>query len=1260
MRAFGYEQRKLFFGREQQSYALYRLTYFGFIAVIGASGSGKSSLVRAGLFPLLLDAQELRPWRIATMMPGGAPFERLADALATLGPDEGDDARNVRRERIEYLLRRSSSGIADALDEMLELAENSILIVVDQFEELFRNTTAESRDEIAAFVQVLLQLHRRRPTAHVLITMRSDFIGDCAQFTGLPEAVAETQYLVPSLSREQRRAAISKPLAATGGAIEPTLVERLLNDVGFENDQLPVLQHALARMWIVAHRRSVATLTLTERDYRDVGSLAGAISQHADEITRELEGRQRVVEAVFRALSERDADGRAVRRILTLGELVAESGMAEGDVRAVVDRFRARDCGFLLPAGGGLTLYSRIDVVHEALLRRWHSITSSDPAEVGWLEREDDDGRYYRSLLARLDGGETTLQLDRVSERFAWWTSAPHTDAWAKRYGGRRDLVERFFAQSLSALAEFEAATARAGAEEIERRTQRERATRRFLVVSGSIAAIAIVLLVVTFFALLGAERTSNGSLIVQSNFLTRDAEGLADRGDAVDAALLALQGLPSHLSRPDRPFTWPAYGALTDALANIRELHDYRLGGHDLRVRDAPDSRRFVAWNAEGKIVLWTFGAPRPDRIFHIETPQDVAVSADGRYIASGSFNGTVRLWDVSSGKTLHVFRERAPVIRLAFRNDARWLLVSAAVEIAGSSYNSSVYEVQTGRRIRSIAAIMSYPWNGPTVYGKHVMLFTSDLLFTSEKHVTVWDSNLKKHLRVFPETSSRVVDAQISEDGRLSAITHSDDSTDVWDNEAGRVRSRLVGHGSSFKSLRFSSDGHTVVVVSQDFARVWDSTTGKLISNITLREGDSAYVYAISNAGDKFATINGDGSIAVWSMRTGARLLNLAGHESAVADVAFNRDGSRLLSTSNDGTIREWNLAVGTSQILSDTITTGQIASGDDDVTVSRDGMYVAIAGRSLTCIYDSTNGTIVRTLHNVTSYPYTANTVTFSPDGRELLTGNTKFSGAVIWNWRAGTIERIVRAEERMNFPQLSPNGNRVLSTMEGTVRIRALSDGRVLLVRRTTDSRDYLTALHFSNDGRRVLAANVDGKIQVFDSLSGKTLLVLQAHNALLNDANFSPDGSRIATASGDQTARVWDAFTGALVAVRTSVGPSNSVAFSADGKRLLVGASDGAYLWEIATGRTMYVFRGFKGSILKARFARHDTRIVTLGSDNTARLWPVPTLPVCQQAIDAALQSVPHQLSSELASKEFITARRSPSILSALLPRETCR
>jgi tetratricopeptide (TPR) repeat protein len=484
LRPFDYADHPFFFGRTSQVHALYRLCDRSrFVAVVGSSGCGKSSLVRAGLRPFLdRESREAggRTWSWVELRPGGAPLGRLTDALTALAPAELDGGRSERsalRARIAYDLHESSFGIGEALSRIDELGGASILLVVDQFEELFRYAVVSedasdelrSRDEAAQFVQLLLEATRAPDRdVRVLLTMRSDFIGDCARFHGLPEAVSATQFLVPSLTRDQIEEVIRKPIEKAGGSIEPELVERLLNDCSGETDQLPVLQHCLARLWERAGLNRSAGDTgrhLTSEHYRAVGRIGGALSQHADEILRGLEGADLAVEQVFRALSELDKEGRATRRALPFSQLLAETGVPELDLRRVVDRFRADDCSFLVPSlsqAPSLAPETRIDVGHEALLRRWARVSrdveatlADDPNAAGWLRAEERDGHTYRSLLTFIEAArrrKPELNRQQFRENWAWWRARPRTEAWAKRYGGAYERVAQLFADSRVAL----------------------------------------------------------------------------------------------------------------------------------------------------------------------------------------------------------------------------------------------------------------------------------------------------------------------------------------------------------------------------------------------------------------------------------------------------------------------------------------------------------------------------------------------------------------------------------------------------------------------------------------------------------------------------------------------------------------------------------------------------------------------------------------------------------------------------------------
>jgi tetratricopeptide (TPR) repeat protein len=484
LRPFAYQDHEYFFGREEQNFALYRLIdRFRFIAVVGSSGSGKSSLVRAGLLPLLdKETREAggRNWLWREMRPGDAPLQRLTFLLASLSDDDDTVVASGRRDRIAAQLQRSSFGISEALAEMNGVASKSVVLVIDQFEELFRYATVASgkagpsgdevraRDEATQFVQLLLEASRAPLNKiHIILTMRSDFIGDCARFHGLPEAVCAAQFLVPSLTRDQLDEVIRKPVKQAGAGIDADLVERLLNDCSTEMDQLPVLQHCLSRLWDEAGKASAAVAApsdavpgeqpavpgkgsarqLSLKHYRDIGEFADALSRHADEILRDLPGPtlQLAVEQTFSALSELDKEGRAIRRALKFSRLVAESGVDEAAVRQVLDRFRADDCSFLIPPPfevneiGGAT---RIDVGHEALLRRWEKV-SGRGADPGWLRAEQQAGERYRGLLALAEGDDAVLPSHLVDERWAWWNARPRTEAWAERYGGGFARVQR-------------------------------------------------------------------------------------------------------------------------------------------------------------------------------------------------------------------------------------------------------------------------------------------------------------------------------------------------------------------------------------------------------------------------------------------------------------------------------------------------------------------------------------------------------------------------------------------------------------------------------------------------------------------------------------------------------------------------------------------------------------------------------------------------------------------------------------------------
>jgi WD40 repeat protein len=467
LRPFTCEDHEFFFGRDEQITALEEgLRRDRLLSVIGSSGSGKSSLVRAGLLPRMeRDGLLDRRWRCAELRPGGAPIRRLAQALvralASDGAAASESLVEAREDRAERTLRESSFGISRML-ELAPLPEGTgLLILIDQFEELFRfadlraqqtldaQEAHDQRDDATLFVRLLLTA-REDPgfSGLLVITMRSDFIGDCARFHGLSEAVTTTQYLTPALTRDQRTQSIRRPLDKVGAEIDAAVVQRVLNDTNEDPDQLPVMQHALMRCWQRAVDRGPidGKYRLTAEDYKEIGTARTALSKHAEEILSQLD--ETVVQRVFQSLTDIDSQGRVTRRPQRLRNLVAvlvpdnaapegpEIAAARSEVLRVVERFSDRSCSFLrVSQAAVLSDEGVVDIGHEALIRRWNKLGALDEsgAQVNWVRAEQADGEMLRKLAGIADA-EAAVSTQKLKEYEDWRRERRPNRFWARRY----------------------------------------------------------------------------------------------------------------------------------------------------------------------------------------------------------------------------------------------------------------------------------------------------------------------------------------------------------------------------------------------------------------------------------------------------------------------------------------------------------------------------------------------------------------------------------------------------------------------------------------------------------------------------------------------------------------------------------------------------------------------------------------------------------------------------------------------------------
>jgi WD40 repeat protein len=684
LRSFRPDESDIFFGREEQTDRLLeRLQRSHFLAVVGPSGCGKSSLVRAGMIAALetgFMADAGSRWRIAEMRPGDRPIRRLARALSSSqAPERGVSAEGT--VFLEATLRRGPLGLTEMLQETPLPAQTNLLLLVDQFEEIFRFREKGDPDEADAFVALLLATSQQsKAQVYVVITMRSDFLGDCTLFKGLPEAINESQYLTPRLTREQCRAAIVGPAKVCGGDLEPALVNRLVNDFGPDPDQLPLLQHALMRMWTRVTERIIASaektnetllavrssqVMLTVRDYEALGGLSRALSDHADEVFRELTDSQRkIAEIMFRRLTERGVGRRDTRAPARLSDVAAVAEVSAADVIAVVEAFRRPDRCFVTPlAEMALTPDTLLDIGHESLIRQWRLLGK-------WVEEEGNSALMYRRLnqTAQLwKAGEAALWRNPDLARALRWEQTQHpSPAWAIRYGS---------AEEFALATEFLRASERVWSEE-QRQAERQRSLWHRILGTAAV----VLLIVATVFAgfAISFKKQYDAITYYKQFTVLRPLYSAATPGSADRNILFACQKANELIGRKnsiDPLFFGDIISVLNRALdrrGRLVETHwNYQFpaskevpGDHFSvsAVAYSPDGRTLVLGDSEGRVRVLRNGILSDPLPIPGERIWTLAFSPDGSRVAVGTARGFVSIFDPSDAAPMHT------VVDLAF----------------------------------------------------------------------------------------------------------------------------------------------------------------------------------------------------------------------------------------------------------------------------------------------------------------------------------------------------------------------------------------------------------------------------------------------------------------------------------------------------------------------------------------------------------------------------------------------------------------
>jgi WD40 repeat protein/ABC-type dipeptide/oligopeptide/nickel transport system ATPase component len=1205
LRAFTAAERDIFAGRERIVRALVdRLSAANgdrLLFIVGASGSGKSSLARAGLLP------------------------ELADRMRTVGYDVQTYEIDHPGPLLRTTLIRFLTSIHPASDRS---APTFLLILIDQFEELFSQGDSTARGQILDLLaKVASSLNA---PIRIIATMRSDFL---PQLLADPrfEAAERRKVVVRAMTEDELRDAIQCPIQVLHPEkhIEPALLEELVKDAAVDAAYLPLLQVTLEDLW---RRRQL------RRDAYQ--GLADAIQRRADAVYtyRDYDGlqqeqrpsdEQKVILELFLALvrgsfytNQPNVRWRRPRAELTQGDPDRQQ-LINDLINDLAKARLLRTDHELLKEDGHERVVETVDVVHETLLSRWKILSDAireeqellrrrerfDLARVEWLKYEKHDN--YLLTGVRLAEAEALKQRgDGVFQRYS-----------AQEFYERSLEVERRRAAYLEHL--------------LERQRELTADIEDQLALAQSQALV---------FAAQGlAESEREIALLLAIEAVMRDHNPLSEQmlRDSLDRLPWNVVVLQGHTGAViNAQFSPDGERLLTVALDGSARLWDLEgktiteIVGDDNWQKErqilnsamfSPDGSSILTtsdgtarlWDCSGQLRL-RFGSDPYDLDSDLESDLESAVfSSDGQHILTVARDGTARLWD-RAGRMLGEILDdsdtgwRTPVRSAIFSPDGQHILTLSwkarlwdcsmrplvtlgGTDIYESGRADSAVFSPDGQYILMTSAERVWLWDrlgklrvelgehlSPIRYaefsrnGEYILTVASG---DTENTLRVWNLHGRQIRKIqFPRIKrvigeSGIQRASFSPDGQHIFVIADNDSR-VWIyNLSGELAAMLIGHRQTVHSVTFSPDGKRILTASRDCtARLWDWAGPPLPSLSGHR--NRVNMAAFSANGQAIITASQDHSACIWSL-SGTLLATLTGHTDWVYTAVLSQDGKHAVTASRDGTARLWNISGLAEDLQADSAHHGsgqliategqQPAEHRADVyslvfnghaqavltaVFSRDGQFILTASEDETARLWSVNGNLLRTL---TGHSHHVLSAVFSPNGQYILTASNDRT-ARLWDLAGQTIAILSDHTDLVKSAVFSPNGQRILTaSFDRTARIWDLAGQTIVTLKGHTDR---LWHAEFSLDGNHVATASNDGTARLWDATTGQELCVFAGHTEDVLKVAFSPDGQHILTASNDRTARLWHC-SGEHRATFYGDGWIHTAIFSPDGCRILI-------------------------------------------------------------------------------------------------------
>ncbi|MCA2605172.1 WD40 repeat domain-containing protein [Microcystis sp. M26BS1] len=983
LRKFEVDDKDRFFGRDNWIIELTDyLKQKNVLLLLGASGSGKSSLVQAGLIPKLKDNFGANKLVNLTFVPDVNPFESFYGCL-------------LANRYKQYQAKLAQAVKEDTLIKVVEgLKNNSDLwfIFIDQFEELFTRTPKTERD---IFIKSLVNLiENNNSLVKIVMTIRADFLDKLSPYPSLGKIHDQYSKMLTDMDESQLRLAIAEPAARNGVIFEKGLINQIIADFYEQAGSLPLLQYTLDLLWQKDH---IQERFLNIKIYQEIGGVTGALEKQADKIYSQFNEQQRkAAEEIFLELISLEGE-KAVSRRADKSSFEQEEMQREVLYQLIDNR---------LLVSKGEDGKATVEVAHEELLRCWQVLQD--------LIREKEEIIVLRSRLYA-----DAKQWDDLQKQDA-------VKASSELWGGSKlaKIVEFQKNNSLPNLEALAIEFIKASISQAERqKNEKIRTARRITAVS------LVAVMVSTGLGLMAWKQTQQAELnLAHSRGFS--SVSLFNEHKELEAFVEAIKA--GKTLQNQHAYDRVVMNTL-QKLLNRKSEHN-RLLGHNMRVTSVSfsrDGRTLASGSRDNTIKLWNIRTGKEIRTLqgHNSRVSSVSFSRDGKTLASGSDDKTIKLWNVETGQEIRTFK----------------------------GHNGSVFSV-------------SFSPDGKT-------LATS----SGDNTIKLWNVETGQEIRTLSGHNSFVRSVSFSSDGKTLATGSGDKTIKLWNIETGQEIRTFKGHNKPISSVSFSSNGKTLATGSDDKTiKLWNGSTGQAIRTLKGHNG-SVFSVNFSSDGKTLATGSDDKTIKLWNVETGQEIRTLQGHNKPVTSVSFSRDGRTLASGSWDNTIKLWDIETGQE----------------------------------------------IRTLSGHNGYVYS---VSFSPDGKTLATGSGDKT-IKLWNVETGQEIRTLKGHNGSVFSVNFSSDGKTLATGSDDKTIKLWNGSTGQAIRTLSGDNSIVFSVNFSSDGKTLATGSDDKTIKLWNVETGKEIHTLTGHDRSVTSVSFSPDGKTLASGSWDNTIKLWNGSNG---------------------------------------------------------------------------------------------------------------------------------